>query len=177
MKQETRDYIEQVAYSLRASCNVPTPIRDIETLIENMGGTLEPANTKTVIQMGKVKKEGNKFAIRYMDKIEFQKDINWVVAVTIGHLVLHLRWGTNPKHWHSLPDANFIMRPDDSQAEQAYLFAMELLLPKAHLEEKFDEVTGDREELGFADLDVISDYFVVPTLYVYKRLMALGLIE
>ena len=177
MKQETKDYIELVAASVREKFNSPTPIYDITTLINRMGGIVETSTLEELTTKGKVKKQGNRFLIRYFDRFDSQKETNWNVACTLGHIVLHLRWGTNPKHWYKFPDADLIINANDAQKEQAELFAMELLLPAEHLEIMFDEVTGDSELLGFDVLDVLAEYFTVPTLRIFQRLTDLELIE
>ena len=177
MKQETKDYIEQVTSEVREKFNSPTPIKDITDLINHMGGIVESSSLEELNTKGTVKKQGGRFLIRYFDRFGSQKEANWIVAVTLGHILLHLRWGTNPKHWCKFPDADLIIHATDAQKEQAELFAMNLLLPAEHLEVMFDEVTGDRDLLGFDDLDVLAEYFAVPTLKIYQRLTDLQMIE
>ena len=109
MKQETKDYIEQVTSEVREKFNSPTPIKDITDLINHMGGIVESSSLEELNTKGTVKKQGGRFLIRYFDRFGSQKEANWIVAVTLGHILLHLRWGTNPKHWCKFPDADLII--------------------------------------------------------------------
>ena len=177
MKKHTENNIEYLANAIRELCSIKGPITNMQTVLAHMDATADAVPYLDLLNNGRIIKRGDQFSIRYLDRLNNSKDVNWLVARTLGHIILHFGWGIDLKRWRSIPDANIFIKASLLQDEQAEQFAMELLLPEDVLEPLFDIVTGEKEEISFDDLDIIADYFNVPTIKIFRRLTELDLIE
>ena len=177
MKQSTKNHIAYLASSTRELCSIEGPIKNIQTILSHMDSKVEGVPYKELARNGRIIKHGNKFIIRHLDKLDNPKDINWLVARTLGHIILHFGWGTDLSRWRNLPNGKFHIDSSPKPFKEAELFAMELMLPYNELRDMFNLVTGKRDVIGFDDMDILADYFEVPTIKIYQRLMDLGLIE
>ena len=177
MNQKTEKHIAYLATAIRDLCSIEGPIKDIQAILSHMDSKVEGVPCKELTHNGRIIKCGDEFIIRHLDMLDNPKDVNWLVARTLGHIVLHLGWGTDLNRWRTLPDVKFYINPSSEMFREAELFAMELLLPSDELESMLEVVTGKRDEFGFDELDILGDYFAVPTIKIYQRLLALDVIE
>lgn len=156
MSPETRDYIDRLTKKVMSVYNVPTPIEDMVPIIEALGGTVEE-RVHIDHWEGTVKKTGdNSFAIAVESGWSI-KQMNYVLACELGHVLLHMGFKTNLDCWEGQEIGVYKRFGNGNQLEQVLEFGLSLLMPK----EIFREVVRDLSLNGLLNIDNVIDYFKV----------------
>jgi len=153
MNNSMREMINSLAEDILIEYDIETPIQDIDSIVESLGGTIQ---TELFFSDGAVMKDGNGFKI-IVSPFQDERRRRFTIAHELGHLFLHMGYMTNPKLWEEQRD-NVYHRIGSSEKEyQANEFAAAFLMPRDKYLEKLDEYTvGNTVNTGR-----VAEYFQV----------------
>lgn len=89
--------------------------RNLKRIIKKLGGKLIIENYDYLTE-GSIKKVNDSFIIRV------PKNDDWIIAIQIGHLLLHMGFKTNPEIWNKQKNEYRLFKTSE-QTAQAVCFA------------------------------------------------------
>lgn len=157
--ENTRLLVQDVAENVLLAYEITIPIKDIEPVVLALGGKL-----KIVQVIDGVRKTYNDgFDIEYVRSVRTSEaEINWLVAVMIGDLFIHMGYNICPSIWNRYEDWEFFAPSDVAQIRQSQAFARAFLMP----ENEFRNIAVQNKY----NVRYIATYFTVPEFAVRERL-------
>ena len=156
MDNACRQYINEIARLVRDVYHIPTPLVDIEQVIQDMNGRIVVKENLDTLCDGTVAKEGDSFVIAISPN-ETESQRRFTLARALGHVFLHMGFRINPMVWGKLKDGEFI-RFDSVPAEyQANEFALALFMPKGEYVAYVDTLKAK----GMVDVRDVAKHFNV----------------
>lgn len=161
MNDATKSYINKVADAVRSTFNVAIPIDNIDSLVNQLGGSVVEKPGLDELYDGTIKKVGdNSFEIAIFPNQD-NEIRNFAIAHELGHLFLHMGYLIGKDTWDQYDNSGqcgqFSHFGTDEQELQANEFAAALLMPQKEFKEKIDEHTSR----NFADMAQVANYFHV----------------
>lgn len=172
LRPEVRQAIAAIAGLVRQAYNIETPIKNVESLVETLGGKLVYAPDAKVYKSAK-----DSFVIE-VPTSRGEDFIRYSTARMIGHLFLHMGYQVAPSVWDKQRvNESFWDTPDCGSIElyQAHQFAVELLMPEEEFSTKLYKLANQREDKRVSILD-LGKYFGVSNELVLRRAKALDLV-
>ena len=157
--ENTRLLVQDVAENVLLAYEITIPIKDIEPVVLALGGKL-----KIVQVIDGVRKTYNDgFDIEYVRSVRTSEaEINWLIAVMIGDLFIHMGYNICPSIWNRYEDEEFFAPSDVAQIRQSQAFARAFLMP----ENEFRNIAVQNKY----NVRYIATYFTVPEFAVRERL-------
>ena len=170
MNSETKDFIKELVNDIVSEYDIKIPIDNIADVIKKMGGTIEERACFNELVEGTIKRIDNEHFVIAVAKHLSANDKNYLIAAELGHLFLHLGFGTDQSHWESVPTNEFIRFKTLTQDYQANEFAACLLLP----EELYLKKLKEYENEDGINIHAVAKYFNVSLAEVIDRGKDLG---
>ncbi len=141
---QIKELINDMAGAVRNLYNIHGPIDNIDTIVQQMGGTIVEDSSMDGFSDGKIRKTGaNSFEITVSPFQSYERR-NFTVAHELGHLFLHMGFKTNQKLWDSQNNVAYYRNGFSDLEYQSNEFAAALLMPEDEYKEIMDKFTeGD----------------------------------
>lgn len=176
MKQETRQFINDLATEIRLANGITVPIDNMENVVNILGGEIEKINpfSEDSYFDGTIRKNSkNSFLIR-IDPFQGPERENFTIAHELGHLFLHMGYQVLPELWNEQDDKEFARFGRNEQEYQAHEFAAAFLMPE---EEYREAINNNIEDDGRINIKNVAEYFRVSVPAATNRGKFLGVIE
>ncbi len=169
MDAATRKMINSLTEDILHSLNIQIPVKDIDKLVDSLGGTIQPDLNYSD---GAVKKNGDSFII-LVSPFQDEKRRRFTIAHELGHLFLHMGYLINEELWRK-QDQNVYERSGSSEKEyQANEFAAAFLMPKEDYFRKMNESMDGNK----VNTSKIAEYFNVSVEAASNRGKFLGYLK
>lgn len=161
MNDATKTYINKVADVVRSTFGVTIPIDNIDSLVNQLDGSVVEKPGLDPFYDGTVKKVGeHSFEIAIFPDQDDERR-SFAIAHELGHLFLHMGYLIGKDTWDQYDNSGqcvqFSHFGADEQELQANEFAAALLMPQKEFKAKIDEHTSG----NFADMAQVANYFHV----------------
>lgn len=176
MKQETRQFINDLATEIRVENAITVPIdnmRDVVTILGGIVETIDPFSEDSYFDGTIRKNDENSFLIR-IDPFQGPERENFTIAHELGHLFLHMGYQVLPELWDEQDDTEFARFGRNEQEYQAHEFAAAFLMPE---EEYREAINNNIEDDGRINIKNVAEYFRVSVPAATNRGKFLGVIE
>lgn len=171
MEKETISYIKKLADVLRFACGIDGSMCSMENYVRTLGGRVKEEPGIDLFYDSGVRKTGEKSFVLLLPPHMPEKEQTFAQASELGHLFLHMGYLIDEKQWEKQPCGK--AGPlSDTMREQAFEFAMALLLPR----EEFEKALLNASDKNFADISEVSKHFNVSVSLALKRGRDLGYI-
>lgn len=172
MDNKLRRRIDDLAKAVLSTYKIITPIKDMNEVVQTIGGRIIESQELGVFSDGRVKKENDGFAIIIpVNQPNTRK--NFTIAHELGHLFLHMGYRIDEELWEASENVSFDRRGNSEAELQANEFAAAFLMPK----DKYREVMEKNEENNRVYIDKVADYFNVSIDAALYRGKWLGLLQ
>lgn len=172
MNQEKRKLIDEFVDMILKNYNIIIPISDIEKVVENIGGKIKIDRN---VPDGRIEKSENNFVVFVSDNNFNVARTRFTIAHELGHLFLHMGYGTqdweenNTKSYNRLGSSE-----DESDANE---FAASFLMPASEYKKQIDKLVIEEDGKKIVDITKIADFFGVSTLAASNRGKFLGILK
>ena len=150
----TRKYISELAQRVMDVYNIKTPIVDMESIVQRLGGTIE---------------EKSNFKITISPYQNNQRK-NFTIAHELGHLFLHMGFMTDRKLWNTQDEKVYGRFGTSEQEYQANEFAAALLMP----ENIYKDILDEHSRGNKVNMNEVAKYFKVSLSAAINRGKFLG---
>lgn len=174
MNNETREYISLVANTVREVYNIATPIKDMSLVVEKIGGEIKETDEPYDFD-GVIRKSGDNSFLIEISKNQSEQRKNFTIAHELGHLFLHMGYGTNEDVWKN-QDVVYQRFGTSEQEYQANEFAAALLMPREEYANKIYACV-EKGKVEIKKLEEIASAFNVSLSAVINRGRFLGILE
>ncbi|MCR8927455.1 ImmA/IrrE family metallo-endopeptidase [Priestia megaterium] len=168
-----RKAINQLAYDIRNSLALYTPINNINDIPKILGGEIEFSNYLENDMEAMIEKTDENFVIRIKDQPSIQR-MRFSIAHELGHLFLHMGYLINESLWSEVrnyKDSVYYRNGYGTEENEANEFAGAFLMPEEEFKTKAKENLKD----GLYDIDAIATHFNVSVSAAIIRGKWLGL--
>ncbi|MBR4025959.1 MAG: ImmA/IrrE family metallo-endopeptidase [Lachnospiraceae bacterium] len=158
MNNEMRIQINALAEDIIKIFDIPTPIEDIDVVVETLGGKIQEDMESGSFSDGKIEREevDGKFLIKIpYGQSESRK--NFTVAHELGHLFLHMGYLIDAELWEKSKNKTFYRKGNSEIELQANEFAAAFLMPR----KKYKEILDKYSESNYVLISKVADYFNV----------------
>ena len=141
MDQERYEYINRLAEDVLDTYHIQIPIRNIDTVVEQIGGRIEDLESRW--DEAYIKREGQQGFCIAVSRDQMPEHRLIQIAAKLGHLFLHFGFRTDWDLWESIEADKpytfspfkweFKDRPGDFNcraSDEAWAFAYAFLMPK-----------------------------------------------
>lgn len=176
MNNETREYISLVADKVREVYKIATPIESMSLVVKQIGGEIKETDEPRDFD-GIIRKSNNNSFLIEISKNQSEQRKNFTIAHELGHLFLHMGYGTDEDVWKNQKEEVAFQRFGTSEQEyQANEFAADLLMPR---EEYADKIYAcvENGKVEIKKLEEIASAFNVSLSAVINRGRFLGILE
>lgn len=164
MDDATKTYINKVADTVCSAFGAAIPIDNIDSLVNQLGGSVVEKPGLDPFYDGTIKKAGDhSFEIAIFPEQDNERR-NFAIAHELGHLFLHMGYLISKDTWDQYSNSGqcgqcvqFTHFGADEQERQANEFAASLLMPEKELKSKIDEYTNG----NFANMAQVANHFHV----------------
>lgn len=170
--KELKEIIEKLTEDIRTYFNIEVPVKDIDTAVTKMGGTIVEVNNYRMLFNGTIKKNGDGFII-YVSADWNKETRRYSVARDLGFLIISMGYATNKKQWDSFKDGEYFNCNKTGQILAAKYFADCFLIPEKELKEEVKKKTKNSQ----VDIKELGERFGVTYNNVNRRGMELGVLE
>lgn len=170
MQQHRREYINRLADSVRAACElaVPVPVDDAVARLNGSIAVVSDADFEA-----KIEKDGEGFKIT-LAGTQYEARRRFSVAHELGHLFLHMGYLVDEEKWASVgtyTDSVYYRFGFTTEEFEANEFAGALLMPRA----EFARIARQNQGSGGYRIAGVADHFQVSTEAALNRGRWLGL--
>lgn len=156
MQQVRRDQINRLAETVRATCELSTPV-DVEVAVERLRGEIEEVADAEL--EATIEKHGDGFRITvFTDKHESRRRFS--VAHELGHLFLHMGYLIDKDRWSQVGtyvDSVYYRYGFNIEEYEANEFAGAFLMPRA----EFAKVANRHRTGNTYQIGLIAEHFQV----------------
>lgn len=159
--------IESLTKDVLQNFNIQIPILNIDETVNRLGGTIHNSSDDGIMKCG----SSFKILVAYHQDKRTRK---FFIARQLGHLFLHMGYGTAPGLWEKQQD-NVPYKSNDVEREwHANWFAFSFLMPKEEYSQVMNEHTlGDNK----VNTSKIAKYFDVSIATASNRGQLLGYLK
>lgn len=173
MDEELRRLINNLTEDIIRAFNLPTPITDIDAVVQQLGGRVVNGYNSENMSSGSVQRENNGFVI-FVSPFQNEERRTFTIAHELGHLFLHMGYRLNQELWDNQREGRTYYRSGNSLAEyQANEFAAAFLMPREEYKRVMDENTEGR----IVETRKIAEYFHVSVSAASNRGKFLGYLQ
>lgn len=154
-----RKAINQLAYDIRESLKLETPIANIRDIPVILGGQILFSNELENDMEAMIEKNHKNFIIRIKDHSNTQR-MRFSIAHELGHLFLHMGYLINEQLWNeagNYKDSVYYRNGFGTEENEANEFAGAFLMP----EEEFKTLAKANLNKGFYNIEAIAKHFDV----------------
>lgn len=170
--KELKEIIEKLTEDIRTYFNIEVPVKDIDTAVTKMGGTIVEVNDYKTLFDGTIRKNGNGFIIYVL--ADWNEEMRrYSIARDLGFLIISMGYATNKKLWDSFKDGEYFNCNKTGQILAAKYFADCFLMPEKELKEEVKKKTKNSK----VDIKELGERFGVTYNNVNRRGIELGVIE
>ena len=171
---EIVELIWEIAENIREELNFKREKRTLKELIKEIGGeVIEADNLIELYERTVEKTSKNHFKIFVYNGFRTIENENFIIAKEIGHLILHIGFGT--EKWENIPKGKIILKNvnyDTIETEKEE-FALAFLMPKR----EYKDFLYKNKKNNTIDIKIIAKYFKVSKQNALIRGKKLGYIE
>lgn len=157
MNNLLRDRINELAEDILKIYEVGTPIVDIESVVEKIGGRICESTQLGFLTDGNVKKENDSFFITIPASQATSTRRNFTIAHELGHLFLHMGYQIDQQLWEESDNIVFNRHGNSEIELEANEFAAAFLMPK----EEYIRVADVYSEGNTVFIGKVAEYFNV----------------
>lgn len=171
---EIIELIWKIAENIREDLNFKRTKRILRELIKEIGGeVIETDNLIELYERTVEKTSKNHFKIFVYNGFRTIENENFIIAKEIGHLILHIGFGT--EKWESIPKGKIILKNVDYDTIETEKeeFALAFLMPK----KEYRDFLYKNKKNNTIDIKIIAKYFKVSKQNALIRGKKLGYIE
>ena len=173
MTRETKDYINEVAERIVSHHNSLAPIDNIKSIVEGLGGMVVEKDAFDSVCDAVAMKTGDNTFTLFVAKHQDDDRKRWAIARTLGNVVLHMGFMTNPERWDEQKHEVHRRFNTYAQDEQAVEFAMALLMPKA----TYLDIVNANTTNNVVNVEKVAEYFKVSAACVINRGKSLEVLQ
>lgn len=140
MDNEIREFINNFASDIIKAFDIDVPIKDIQEVVEKLGGSLKFDDSLGYGRDGKIEKDGDSFVI-IASPYQTEERLNFTIAHEIGHLFLHMGYRVHKELWNKQDNCNYYRGGSSEKEYQANEFAAAFLMPENKYKEIMDKHT------------------------------------
>ncbi len=158
MNNKLRSRINELTADIIKEYNISTPIKNIDEVVEKLGGRVEYVPRDELDSDGKLLKSfcDVAFIIKVREN-QVTSRINFTIAHELGHLFLHMGYQINESLWNDSTIIEYNRRGNSEKELQANEFAASLLMPKA----EYIKIVNENSIGNFVNIGKVADYFGV----------------
>ena len=185
MDQAKYDYINRLAEDVLDEYRIQIPIRNIDTIVEQMGGRIEDLEFRW--DETYIKREGQQSFCIAVARDQMPEHRLIQIAAELGHLFLHFGFRTDWELWESIEvdkpytfspfKWEFKDRPGDFNcraSDEAWAFAYAFLMPTEDYAIAIEKCDMDDH---YVDMQKMADYFGLTPNVVIRQGKMLGFLE
>lgn len=174
MNYNTRGLIDKIANGVLNDYNIEVPIKDMQKVIQELGGQLKVSDN---VVDGKIEKDPDKgIFIISIKNGEFNSPRNrFTIAHELGHLFLHMGYGSS--YWDTQSTESYQRLGTSKDESEANEFAAAFLMPEALYKSKIWDLGINNDGIHQVNIEKIADFFKVSTLAAVNRGKFLGVFE
>ena len=183
----TRKYISELAQRVMDVYNIKTPIVDMESIVQRLGGTIEEKSDFDDLCDGTIQKSGKSNFKITISPYQNNQRKNFTIAHELGHLFLHMGFGVDPdlwsrqlflhmgfmtdrKLWNTQDEKVYGRFGTSEQEYQANEFAAALLMP----ENIYKDILDEHSRGNKVNMNEVAKYFKVSLSAAINRGKFLG---
>ena len=166
----TRKYISELAQRVMDVYNIKTPIVDMESIVQRLGGTIEEKSDFDDLCDGTIQKSGKSNFKITISPYQNNQRKNFTIAHELGHLFLHMGFMTDRKLWNTQDEKVYGRFGTSEQDYQANEFAAELLMP----ENIYKDILDEHSRGNKVNMNEVAKYFKVSLSAAINRGKFLG---
>ena len=137
MNDATRAYIKKVADAVRSTFDAAIPIGNIDSLVNELGGSIVEQPGLDQLYDGTIRKVGEHSFEIAIFPYQCDEIRNFTIAHELGHLFLHMGYLVSKGTWDQQSDGHQFTRFGANEQEQkANEFAAALLMPQKRVSRK-----------------------------------------
>lgn len=156
MQQARRDQINRLAETIRATCDLTTPV-DVELAVQRLRGEIDRVDDAEM--EAKIEKRGDGFRITLANDVHENRR-RFSVAHELGHLFLHMGYLIDKGRWSQVGtyvDSVYYRYGFNIEEYEANEFAGAFLMPRA----EFVQVANRHRSGDTYQIGPIADHFKV----------------
>lgn len=170
--KELKEIIKKLVEDIRSYFEIEVPVKDIDTAVAKMGGTIVEVDDYRMLFNGTIKKNGDGFII-YVSADWNEETRRYFVARDLGFLTISMGYATNKKLWDSFKNGEYFNCNKTGEILTAKYFADCFLMPEKELKEEVRKKTKNSQ----VDIKELGERFGVTYNNVNRRGIELGVIE
>lgn len=170
--KELKEIIKELTEDIRTYFNIEVPVKDINTAVAKLGGTIVEVDDYRMLFNGTIRKNGDGFII-YVSTDWNEETRRYSIARDLGFLTISMGYTTNKKLWDSFKDGEYFNCNKTGQILAAKYFADCFLMPEKELMEEVKRKTKNSQ----VDIKELGERFGVTCNNVNRRGIELGIIE
>lgn len=170
MNAVERKYINEIARLIRNALGISVPIDNLESIVENLGGTIKETTGFDDSCEGTIKKTGDQSFTITISPDQNRQRRNFTIAHELGHLFLHMGFLTDEALWREQDQKEYRRFGSSEEEYQANEFAAALLMPI----EDYDAILKAKAVNNRVNIQEIANYFHVSYSAAKNRGIFLG---
>lgn len=167
----TMQYINELTETILRTYHIPTPITDIEKVVNILGGEIVEVDAFDDMYDGCIRRKLNKGFDLAVAKHQNTEERKFAIARRLGHLFLHMGYQISENQWKGQDMQHFRPFTNYKACCQANEFAKALLMPKTAFIETVKANTVDR----IVNVKAVAKTFAVSEELVKDRACSLGI--
>lgn len=172
MNEELRVLINNLTQDIINLFNIQIPIRDINQVVNQLGGQIEERSMPDNMIDGSVRKVNDGFVIS-VSPFQTEERRKFTIAHELGHLFLHMGYIISPEMWDRQRNATYYRAGDSLLEYQANEFAAAFLMPRDDYKKIMDRYTVGSS----VETKKIAEYFGVSVSAASNRGKFLGYLQ
>ena len=167
---EMRKLIGNLTQDVIKEYGISIPIKDIETVVVALGGTVRMDCDLGVYSDGCIRKVGKDSFEISVSPLQPDTRKNFTIAHELGHLFLHMGYQIDSELWDSQDEAVYFREGSSDMEYQSNEFAAALLMPQ----DEYKRVMDKNTDGNIVHTDEIARYFNVSVNAASNRGKGLG---
>jgi Zn-dependent peptidase ImmA (M78 family) len=169
MEDEWKKLVNNLTQDILNAYEIQIPIRDIDAVVEKLGGRIEECPLADA--QHRLKKQKDRFVL-YVSPYWKTKERTFAIAQELGHLFLHMGYRSSDL-WARQEESGFYRADDINQEWQANAFAAAFLMPERQYKDIVEKYTTGES----VDVRMVAASFDVSVSAAYRRGRFLGVLQ
>lgn len=139
-RESINEMINEIAEALIEEYSIDVPIKNIDHVVNILGGQIEEDPRLSMYADGLIKKNDQGFIIK-VSPYQTVERRNFTIAHELGHLFLHMGYKSDDRKWNNQEQTLYYRNGSSEEEYQANEFAAAFLMPKKTYKKVMDQYT------------------------------------